>query len=510
MKKNKFYISTPIYYVNDKPHIGHAYTTVAADVLARYHRLAGDEVFFLTGTDEHGSKVAESAVKAGLTPQEFCDRNAAKFQALLPRLDISHDEFIRTTAKKHQRGVSRFLTKLKKAGAIYQGEYRGLYCVECEKFITEKELVDGQCPDHRKVPQTLVEKNYFFNLKKYLPPLEKLLKQGKVKVVPASRHQEVLGLIRQDLEDFSISRENVKWGIKLPFDENQVTYVWVDALLNYITALGYGEENSEKLKRFWPADVHLIGKDIIKFHAIYWPAMLLAAGELPPKIIFAHGFFTIDGQKMSKTIGNVIDPNFLVDQYGSDAARYLLLSQFPFGQDGDVKAESFTVQYNADLANGVGNLVSRVLAMAEKYFQGQVPESNQKDSPLADRAKAVWRQYQNSMNELAVDKTIVAVKSLLAAGDGYIEENQPWVLAKKQDPKLAGVIYDLLELIRHLGFLLAPIMPRTADLILISLGQADWQNQPLAESQKWGGLKSGQKIKKGESLFPRLESKDKK
>lgn len=497
----KFYITTPIYYVNDRPHIGHAYTTIAADVLARYHRLDGDEVFFLTGTDEHGSKVAQSAEDSGKSPQEFVDENSAKFQLLWDRLDISNDDFIRTTADKHQRGVRTFIAKLKEVGAIYEGEYQGLYCVSCERFLTEKELADGKCPDHHLEPELIKEKNYFFKFKEYLPQVEKLIDSGGLKILPESRYKEVLGLIKQGLDDFSLSRESVKWGINLPFDESQVAYVWVDALLNYITALDY-ENNGEKFQKFWPADAHLMAKDIIKFHALYWPAMLIAAKIAAPKVVFAHGFFTVDGQKMGKSSGNAIDPDVLLDNFSSDAVRYLLLSQFPFGQDGDVKVGDFAIQYNSDLSNGIGNLVSRVLTMAEKYFTGLTPD---KDLEFSDEVAGIWRQYNQAMKNFAIDQAIEIIKKLNAFCDGYVERQKPWQLAKEgKSEELAKVIYNLLEAIRHLSLMLYPVMPQTADKILISLGQSDWKNYKLADLSDWGGLKLGTKISKGENLFPRL------
>ncbi|HLD28451.1 MAG TPA: methionine--tRNA ligase [Patescibacteria group bacterium] len=501
----KFYITTPIYYANDQPHIGHAYTTIVADVLARYHRLAGDEVFFLTGTDEHGSKVAESAEAAGKSPQEFCDEISAHYQTLWDRLDISNDDFIRTTSNYHKKGVERFLSKLHEVGAVYEGQYEGLYCTGCENFITEKELEDGKCPDHNKEPQVVKEKNYFFKLKEYLPKVKELLDSGGLKILPESRHNEVLGLLRQGLEDFSISRESVKWGIEIPFNKKQVTYVWVEALQNYITALGYGDEG-ENFKKFWPADIHLMAKDIIKFHALYWPAMLIAAGLAVPKVIFAHGFFTINGHKMSKSLGNAIDPDALIDELGSDAVRYLLLSQFPFGADGDIKAGSFAIQYNSDLANSIGNLTSRVLAMTEKYYDGKVPE---KDFEFSDEVAGIWRQYKKAMKEFQIDKAVEIIKKLNAFCDGYVERQKPWELAKKDPEQLAKVIYNLLEAIRHLGLMIYPIMPQTAEKILASLGQTDWQKTSLKELQDWGGLELGVSVSKGDSLFPRLGGKEK-
>jgi len=502
MDKNKFYITTPIYYVNDVPHIGHAYTTVSADVLARYNRLLGHEVMFLTGTDEHGSKVAESAAKAGLEPQEFCDINSGHFQMTWDGLDISNNDFIRTTQTRHKTGVALFLNRLKEVGAIYESEYEGYYCSGCEKFITEKDLVNGECPDHKKKPELIKEKNYFFKLSNYLPQLEHLIDSGEMEIYPAARKKEVLGLFKQDLNDFSVSREHVKWGIKVPFDDSQVTYVWVDALSNYITALGYGSDDHSNFEKFWPADVHLMAKDIIKFHCLYWPAMLLAIGEQLPKVIFAHGFFSIDGHKMSKSVGNIIDPNELVSQFGSDPTRYLLLCQFPFGADGDIKAENFVLQYNSDLANGIGNLVSRVTAMAEKYFEGIVPESDAElEKPVAD----IWKFYQDGLSDFQVDKAIEGIKKIVSLADGYIDKNKPWELAKSDQAKLAKTIYNLLEVIRHLGLLVYPIMPETAVKILTILGKEDFTNYHLADLNHWGLLSPGDKINKSEALFPRIQ-----
>lgn len=499
---SKFYITTPIYYVNDKPHIGHAYTTIAADVLARYHRLKGEEVFFLTGTDEHGSKVAQSAQEAGKDSQEFCDENSAKFQMVFDRLNISQDHFIRTTSEQHKMGVEKFLNKLKEVGAIYEGDYAGLYCTGCERFITEKELINGLCPDHKKEPEVLKEKNYFFKLKSYLPQIAKIINDGELKVLPENKKNEVLGLIKQGLDDFSLSRESVKWGIKIPFDESQVTYVWVEALQNYITGLGYGSEE-KNFHKFWPADIHLMAKDIIKFHALYWPAMLLAAGLPLPKVIFAHGFFTIDGEKMSKSLGNVIDPEELVDEFGADAVRYLLLSQFPFGADGDVKAGDFAIQYNADLANGLGNLTSRTLAMAEKYLAGVVPE---KDFEFSDEVAGIWRQYQEAMKNFQIDKVIEIIRKFNSFADGYVERQKPWHLAKEGNiEQLNKVIYNLLEALRHLALMVYPVMPEISEQIFKYLNQADWKNKDFKELIDWGGLETGTKVVKAEPLFPRLE-----
>lgn len=498
----KFYITTPIYYLNGEPHIGSAYPTIAADVLARYHRLAGDEVFFLTGSDEHGAKIAEAAAKAGQAPQEFCDVMAAKFMECWDELNISNDDFIRTTSDRHKAGVVKFIEELKAAGAVYEADYEGFYCQGCEAFKTERDLVDGKCPDHNAKPQLISEKNYFFDLKKYLPAVKKLIDADEVRILPASKKNEVLGLFKQEIGDFSVSRSSVKWGIPLPWDKSQVAYVWVDALTNYINALGYGSGETAKLEKFWPADIHILGKDILKFHCIYWPAMLLAAGLPVPKNLYVHGFFTVDGRKMGKSLGNVIDPFNLIKEFGADAARYLLLSQFPFGQDGDIKASQFVIQYNSDLANGLGNFASRVTAMAEKYFSGAIPA---RSSELKGEAEKIWNGYKSAMLDFQIDGALEAIKKLNQLGDGYVEKNKPWELAKVDEARLKEVIYNLLEILRRLALMLWPIMPETAEKIFGALGQSDFSSRKLSELEVWGLLEPGDKVGKNEPLFPRIQ-----
>lgn len=472
----RFYVTTPIYYVNDKPHIGHAYTTIAADVLARYYRQQGYEVFFLTGTDEHGDKVAESAEAAGVAVQDFVDQNAKEFADTFAQLNISQDIFMRTTLREHEQSVKVFMEKLHAHDALYQGEYEGLYCRGCEDFYTEKDLVDGLCPIHKKPPEVVKEKNWFFKLEQYLPQVQQLIESGEMVVAPAHRRNEVMGLFKQDLKDFSVTRERVQWGIDFPPDPSQKIYVWVEALQNYISAIGYGRDEAEFTK-WWPADVHLMAKDIIKFHAIYWPAMLLAAGEEPPKQVFAHGFFSLNGQKMSKSLGNVIDPNDLVKEYGSDATRYLLLSQFPFGQDGDIKAELFTEKYNADLANNLGNLVSRTLNMIEKYADGKIPQDV--ESPI------FFDEVKNNIEQLAFDEALKGIWRTIDDANHMIDDVKPWALAKDESKRheleknlgaLARFLADLIPFIE-------PFMPETA--------------------AKIAGAIAAAKITKGEPLFQR-------
>ena len=454
--KKKILITTPIYYVNDKPHWGHAYTTVAADILTRFFRLKGKEVFFLTGTDEHGAKIAESAQKAGKDPKKLCDENSEEYKITWKNLNIKYDYFIRTTDSIHEQRVKQFLEELKKKNAVYEKEYAGLYCVACEKFLTEKDLVDNKCPDHKIEPERVSEKNWFFKLTGYLSKVEGLIKTKKLEIEPAFARNEVLGLLRQGLEDFSISRqkERVRWGIDLPFGKDQTVYVWVDALLNYYTGNG-----TKEFLRYWQEGyvIHLLGKDILKFHAIFWPAMLLAAGKNLPQKEFVHGFFTVDGQKMSKTIGNVIDPNEIVNRFGSDTARYLLFSQFPFGQDGDVKKENFIEKYNSDLANGLGNLVARVLNLAIKakikYQKSKTEEEILKTS------KKIKEIYEKDMQEFKLFEALEEIWKFIGFCDKYIEKNKPWQITDKK--KLERVLSDLLYCISEIADFITPFLPQT-------------------------------------------------
>lgn len=490
-------MTTPIYYVNSTPHIGHAYTMIAADVLARYHRLKGQDVFFLTGTDEHGAKVAQSAQEAKQNPQAFTDEMSARFEKAWDALNISHNLFYRTTSDQHKKGVQKFIQILKDKGDIYEDKYAGLYCIGCEKFITEKELVNGQCPDHKMEPEKITEKNYFFKLDKYLKKVKKKIERDEINILPASAKKEVLGLFRQKLENFSISREKVKWGIKIPFDESQVFYVWVEALQNYITALGFAEEE-KNFKNYWPVDLHLIGKDILKFHAIYWPALLLAAGLKLPQNIFVHGFFTIDGQKMSKSIGNVIDPNDLVKKFGSDGARYLILAQFPFGLDGDIKAEKFEEQYNAELANNLGNLVSRVVKLA----QGLEKQKNY-NKELKIRIEESWNIYQKEMEKFRVDSALGTIRGLINYLNKHIDATKPWELRKQNQQDFEIAMQGLTECLRHISWMIYPYLPETAGKILKQLGVLeDEKTMKFNEFTKWKLLDMFQ-IKTGEILFPK-------
>ncbi|MFH0951938.1 MAG: methionine--tRNA ligase [Patescibacteria group bacterium] len=478
---NKFYITTPIYYVNDKPHIGHAYTTVAADVMARYWRgkIGEGNVFFLTGTDEHGAKIAESAEKAGKSPKEFADEVAELFKQAWEKLGISNDYFVRTTDERHYRSVDKFMQKLKAADAIHEGTYEGLYCKGCEKFLTEKDLVDGRCPMHKELPEKIKEKNWFFKLSKYTDEVKKLIEKDKMIIEPAWAKKEVLGLFRQGLEDFSITRESVKWGVPLVFNKDQTVYVWVEALQNYISAIGYGDNEGE-FNKWWPADIHLMAKEILKFHAVYWPALLMAVGLTPPKKQFIHGFFSIDGKKMSKSLGNAIDPNSLVDKYGTDATRYLLLSQFPFGQDGDIKEEKFAEQYNSDLANGFGNLVSRTTNMIEQYSGGKVTDMVELSGQI--------KKIDGLIEKLAFDQALKEWRNIVDQANKQIDDAKPWELAKSDKPedkqRLDKLLSELVVTIKNLAGAIQPFMPTISAQVLAQL------NAP--------------KIVKGEGLFPRV------
>lgn len=478
----KFYITTPIYYANQKPHIGTAYTNIAADVLARYHRLIEDEVFFLTGTDEHGEKIAKAANEAGKEPQEFVDEISESFKTAWKKLNISYDEFIRTTSEKHKDGVAGFINKLKESGNIYQDEYRGLYCSGCEDFVAKKDLTEeGKCPYHQKEPELVSESNYFFNLKKFLPEIEKKIKQEEIEIEPKERKSEVLSLLKQNLGNFSISRQKVKWGIPLPFDRSQNLYVWVDALANYITAIGYQDE-SVKFNNFWPADMHLLAKDILKFHAIYWPAMLIAAGLPLPKKLFVHGFFTVEGRKMSKSIGNVLDPVELADRYGVDALRYFVLREIPFGHDGDFSVNRLKERYNADLANGLGNLVARTLTLAEK---AQINSHNFeiRDESLMNKLGEIKKRYDKALGQVNFYEALESVWELIGFCDEFLEKNKPWELIKQNTDKAKLVLIDLLSILNAISQLIQPFMPETSDKIDDQLKQ----------------------IKKTETLFPRID-----
>ena len=503
-----FYVTTPIYYVNDVPHIGHAYTTLAADALARYKRIMGYEVFFLTGTDEHGQKVEKAANAAGETPLELADRVVKRFQALWEKLDIDFSDFIRTTQERHKKGVAHLFRNVLEKGDIYLGEYEDWYCTPCETFWTETQLIDGNCPDCNRPTEKLKEESYFFRMSRYQEQLLAHIEANPEFIQPKSRRNEIVSFVREGLRDLSVSRTTFNWGIPVPDNPSHVIYVWFDALANYITALGYPDEKGN-YGRFWPVDVHLIGKDILRFHTVYWPTFLMAAGLPLPKKVFAHGWWTVEGQKMSKSLQNVVEPNMLIDRYGVDAVRYFLLREVPFGLDGDFSHSALVHRINSDLANDLGNLLNRSTAMVNKYFGGLVIEPGEMEEiDLAYRAKteAMVTQVEQNMEELAFSKALQGIWEVVSAGNKYIDETAPWTLAKDpgQKGRLATVMYSLLESQRIVHILLSAFMPKTAAK---ALGYLGWKDAPAKSGLSWGGLRPGTTIVKAEALFPRIEDK---
>jgi methionyl-tRNA synthetase len=504
-----FYITTPIYYVNASPHIGHAYTTIVADTLARYHRMAGEDTFFVTGTDEHGDKIAEAAQKAGITPKEYADKISAQFRNLWPELSITNDYFIRTTDTNHIETVRNILQKVYDAGDIYFGQYEGYYCVGCERFYMEKELVEGKCPDHQTKPEYRKESNYFFRMSKYQDWLINYIKENPSFIRPERYKNEVLAFLRDPLEDLCISRPKTRlqWGITLPFDENYVTYVWFDALINYITALDYPQ--GDKFKKFWPASQHLIAKDILKPHGIYWPTMLKAAGIEPYRHLNVHGYWNSDASKMSKSLGNVIRPLDLKDKYGLDAFRYFLMRDMVFGLDSNFSEEAFVQRLNSDLANDLGNLVSRTITMAIKYCDGKTPALSpaKRDSVLQEAATKTIDEVEACFSDMSLHKALIAIWAFINTANKYIVEHEPWNLAK--DPvskeKLLAIMYNLLVALRSIAILITPFMPQTAGKILRQIGISESQKLNFSIIRKDGALTAGSPLIRGDSLFPRIE-----
>ncbi|HXH13932.1 MAG TPA: methionine--tRNA ligase [Alphaproteobacteria bacterium] len=522
MASEKFYITTPIYYVNDVPHIGHAYTTIAADVLARYKRLAGFDVFFLTGTDEHGIKIERSARERGVSPQAWVDSIAAQFRALWETLNISYDDFIRTSQPRHKVVAQAIFQKAFDRGDIYKGVYEGWYCIPDETFLLESELIEGQCPLCGRSVEWIREDAYFFRLSKYQEWILQYIEANPLFIQPISRRNEVLSFVRSGLRDLCVSRSTFTWGIPVPFDPQQVIYVWIDALTNYITAIGYGTD-AQTFQKFWPADLHLIGKEILRFHAVIWPILLKSADLPPPRQVFAHGWWTADGEKMSKSRGNVIDPGKLAEELASragaslatavDAIRYFVLREVAFGLDGDFSQAALLQRFNADLANDLGNLVSRTLTMLQRYCDGIVPSVNDATgpaNPLAEAAAKLLPEIDTMLDELAFHKALGRVWEYVRAVNRYIDEQAPWALARDQGQRhrLEAVLYNQAESLRLIALLIFPFMPHTATVLWQQLGlQSDIAQQRYATALAWGGLPPGTRIQPGEQLFPRIDAR---
>ena len=509
----KFYITTPIYYPSDKLHIGHSYCTVATDTMARYKRLRGYDVKFLTGTDEHGQKIERIAEKQGITPKQYVDKIVSGIKDLWKELDISYDHFIRTTDDYHVKSVQKIFKQLYDQGDIYKSEYEGWYCTPCESFYTDVQLVDGKCPDCGREVERLKEESYFFRLSKYQDRLIKYIEEHPEFIQPQTRQNEMINnFLKPGLEDLCVSRTSFNWGIPVTFDPKHIVYVWVDALTNYIAALGYGSDDDSEFKKYWPADVHVVGKEIVRFHTIIWPAMLMALDLPLPKQVFGHGWLIIDGGKMSKSKGNVVDPKVLVDRYGVDAIRYFLLREIAFGQDGNFTNEALIQRINSDLANDLGNLVSRTVGMIEKYFDGKIPadrEETEFDVSLKDTAKAVTEKVDTLLDKMLFSDALTEIWTLIRRSNKYVDETQPWVLAKddSQKAKLANVLYNLSEAIRIVSVLIQPFMPNTPKLIWKQLGVSEGEATTWDSAKTWGVLPADTVYTKGDVIFPRIDMK---